>query len=37
MEELERKKRLESEQQEEREKQILEEAERIKAKKGGKA
>ena len=37
MEELERKKRLESEQQEEHERQILEEAERIKAKKGGKA
>ena len=37
LEELERKKRMESEEQEEHEKQILEEAERIKAKKGGKA
>ena len=37
MEELERKKRQESEQQEEHERQILEEADRIKAKKGGKA
>lgn len=36
-EELERKRRQESEQQEEHEKQILEEAERIMAKKGGKA
>jgi hypothetical protein len=34
---LELKKRMESEQQEAHEKQILEEAERIKAKKGGKA
>ena len=37
LEELERKKRMEGEQQEEHEKQILEEAERIMAKKGGKA
>ena len=36
-EEFERKKRLESEKQEEHEKQILEEAERIKEKKGGNA